>query len=129
MPFAQIALALPLRQTFAYRVPDPLAGIVVPGVQVQIPFRGRPRRGIVVALARESPREGVLEVAAAFPPALFDTHLLAFTRWVADYYLASWGEVLAAALPGGGEGLARSRARRAAIEDPILTAALPDRFS
>ena len=128
MPFAQVALALPLRQTFAYRVPDRLAGAAVPGVQVQVPFRGRPRRGIVVALSRESPRDRVLEVAAAFPPALFDAHLLAFTRWVADYYLAPWGEVLAAALPGGGEGLVRSRARRAAVEDTVLTAALPDRF-
>src|SRR5262245_2954921 len=128
MSFAQVALALPLRQTFAYRIPEPLADRVAPGVQVQVPFRGRARRGIVVALSGDSPRERVLEVAAAFPPALFDAHLLAFTRWIADYYLAPWGEVLAAALPGGGEGLARSRGRRAAVEDRVLAAALPDRF-
>jgi primosomal protein N' (replication factor Y) len=71
----------------------------------------------------------VLEVAAAFPPALFDPHLLAFTRWLADYYQAPWGEVLAAALPAGGEGMAKSRGRRAAVEDHVLSAALPDRFS
>src|SRR5262245_11155774 len=129
MSFAQVALALPLRQTFAYRIPEPLADRVAPGVQVQVPFRGRARRGIVVALSGDSPRERVLEVAAAFPPALFDAHLLAFTRWVADYYLTSWGEVLAAALPGGGEGLARSRGRRAAVEDRVLAAPLPDRFT
>src|SRR5262249_62091010 len=129
MSFAQVALPLPLRQTFAYRVPEPLADRVVPGVQVQVPFRGRARRGIVVALSGESPRERVLEVAAAFPPALFDAHLLAFTRWVADYYLAPWGEVLATALPGGGEGLAPRRGRRAAVEDQVLAAALPDRFT
>jgi primosomal protein N' (replication factor Y) len=83
----------------------------------------------VVALTRESPRDRVLDLAAAFPPAMFDPHLLAFTRWVADYYLTSWGEVLSAALPGGGEGLAKSRARKAAVEDRVLTAALPDRFA
>jgi primosomal protein N' (replication factor Y) len=129
MAFAQVALALPLRQTFVYRVPETLLDRVALGVQVQVPFRGRPRRGIVVALARESPRERVEEVGAAFPPAWFDAHMLAFTRWVADYYLAPWGEVLAAALPGGGEGLARSRGRRQAVEDPVLAAALPDRFT
>jgi len=122
-------MALPLRQTFAYRVPDELAAKIVPGVQVQVPFRGRARRGIVVSLTRESPRDRVLEVADAFPPAMFDPHLLAFTHWVADYYLTSWGEVLAAALPGGGEGLARSRGRRAAVEDRVLAAPLPDRFT
>ncbi|TMQ71073.1 MAG: primosomal protein N' [Candidatus Eisenbacteria bacterium] len=129
MSFAQVALAIPLRQTFAYRVPEALAESVEPGVQVQVPFRGRARRGIVVGLSRESPRDRVLEVGAAFPPALFDAHLLAFTHWVADYYLAPWGEVLATALPGGGEGMAKSRGRKAAVEDRVLAAALPDRFT
>jgi primosomal protein N' (replication factor Y) len=128
MPFAQVALALPLRQTFVYRIPDRLANQIASGVQVRVPFRGRPRRGIVVSVERESGREAVQDVAAAFPPALFDPHLLALTRWIADYYLAPWGEVLAAALPGGGEGLAGSRGRKRAVEDPVLEAALPDRF-
>ncbi|HET9328227.1 MAG TPA: primosomal protein N' [Candidatus Eisenbacteria bacterium] len=129
MSFAQVALALPLRQTFAYHVPDSLAAEVRPGVQVQVPFRGRARRGIVVSLTGENPRDHVLQVAAAFPPAMFDPHLLAFTRWIADYYLTPWGEVLSRALPGGGEGLAKSRARRAAVEDRVLAAPLPDRFT
>jgi primosomal protein N' (replication factor Y) len=128
MTFAQVALPLPLRTTFTYRIPGELEGQVLPGVQVQVPFRGRPRRGIVVSLERESPRAAVRDIAAAYAPPFFDAHLLAFTRWIADYYLAPWGEVLAAALPGGGEGLVRSRARKGAAEDPVLEAPLPDRF-
>jgi primosomal protein N' (replication factor Y) len=127
--FAQVALALPVRQTFAYRIPEALAESVLPGVLVQVPFRGRPRRGVVVELSGHEPEAQALEIESAFPPALFDAHLLAFTRWLSDYYLAPWGEVLAAAMPGGSAGLGRSRARKGAIEDRVLAAALPDRYA
>ena len=43
MSFAHVALPLPIRQTFVYRVPESLADRVMPGVPVQVPFRGRPR--------------------------------------------------------------------------------------
>src|SRR5262245_8435979 len=124
MPFAQVALPIPIRQTFLYRVPDALADRVHPGVPVQVPFRGRPRRGIVVELAAAAARDDAQPLGAVLGAALFDDHLLALTRWMADYYQAPWGEVLAAALPGGPEGLARSRARRAAVEDPVVAMTL-----
>ena len=127
--YAHVALPLPLRRTFEYRLPDALRDRVRLGSQVQVPFRGRPRRGIVVELSETNGRLDAHDIAAVVGEPLFDEHLLAFTRWMADYYLAPWGEVLAGALPGGGEGLAKSRARRAAVEDTVLTAALPDRFS
>jgi len=55
MSFAQVALPLPLRRTFTYSVPDELAPRVGPGVEVQVPFRGRPRKGFVVEVARDNP--------------------------------------------------------------------------
>lgn len=127
--YAHVALPLPLRRTFVYRLPESLLSRVRPGSQVQVPFRGRPRRGIVVELSGTNGREDAHDIGAVLGEPLFDSHLLEFTRWVADYYLAPWGEVLAGALPGGGEGLSKSRARRAAIEDPVLAAPLPDRFT
>src|SRR5262245_40188271 len=126
--YAHVALPLPLRRTFVYRLPDSLLSRVRPGSQVQVPFRGRPRRGIVVELSGANGREDAHEIGTVLGEPLFDPHLLEFTRWVADYYLAPWGEVLAGALPGGGEGMSRSRGRRAAVEDPVLAAPLPDRF-
>ena len=60
---------------------------------------------------------------------MFTPHLLAFTRWIADYFLAPWGEVLAAALPGGLEGFAKSRARKSAVEDRSSRLALPERIT
>src|SRR5439155_6050780 len=132
MSFAQVALPLPLRRTFTYRGPESLAERVRLGVEVQAPFRGRPRRGFVVELSRENPLpEGasVHDLAAVLGSPLFSPHLLSLTRWIAEYYLAPWGEVLSAALPGGLEGFAASRARRAAAADPTTRLALPDRVT
>jgi primosomal protein N' (replication factor Y) (superfamily II helicase) len=129
MPFAQIALPLPLRQTFTYRVPDALKGGIVPGAQVSVPFRGRPRRGFVVSLAESSPLEKAHDVAAVLTPPLHTPHLLALAHWISEYYLAPLGEVLAASLPGGLEGFAKSRARKGALEDPIVELPLPERVT
>jgi primosomal protein N' (replication factor Y) len=131
--FAEVALPLPLRRVFHYSVPDELSAALAAGVQVTVPFRNHLRRAVVVGITHQLPAAAemasIKPIAAVHGPPLLDAHLLAFTRWLADYYVAPWGEVLAAALPGGGEGLAKSRARRAATEDPVVALALPDRFA
>ena len=104
--FAHVALPLPLRQTFVYRVPDRSRRASRPARQVQVPFRGRPRRGFVVALDERSPtRRRARPRRRARRRRCSSPHLLALARWIADYYLAPLGEVLA-------RGAAR-RARRA----------------
>ena len=131
MPFAQVALPLPLRHTFTYRVPDALSARVEPGVPVEVPFRGRARRGVVVEWTATSDREDALDLSAVLGPPLFDAHLLQLTRWMAEYYLAPWGEVLAAALPGGPSGMPASRGRKSAagIEERALALPLPEPFT
>jgi len=44
------------------------------------------------------------------PAPLVDAHMLALTRWIADYYRAGWGEALEAALPAGVRAGAEGRA-------------------
>ena len=123
MAFADVALPLPLRQTFTYRVPEALAGEIAVGMQVEAPFRGRARRGWVVGLQPESGREALdLARVLAVPP--LSPHLMALARWVSDYYVAPLGMVIAAMLPGGPQGFAASRARKAATEDPVLRLAI-----
>lgn len=128
-PYARVALPLPLRQTFTYRIPEALEGAVRPGVEVEVPFRGRRARGVVLELAGETELERVRAIEKVLGPATLTPHLLALTRWVADYYLAPPGEVIAAALPGGTKGFAGSRARRGAVEDAIVKLALPERVT
>jgi len=128
-PFAEVAFVLPLRQVFTYRVPDELDAAARPGAHIQAPFRGRPRRGFVVGRVADTALERVESLGSVLEPDAVSPDLLALARWIADYYLAPLGEVLAAALPGGLEGFAKSRGRRSAAEDPIVRLPLPERVT
>ncbi len=94
---AEVALPLPLPQTFTYRTQGPLPQA---GTRVLVPFRREERVGWVVGPGREV--EGtrirsildVLEKRPSAPP-----EILALCRWMSDYYLAPLGMVLRGALP------------------------------
>src|ERR1044072_6832300 len=99
MPFAHVALPLPVRQTFAYRIPEPLASRVRPGAQVQVPFHARTRRGIVLDVDGTAPGHDLKDVMSVLDDAPLSPHLLALGRRAAGYYLAPIREVLRAAPP------------------------------
>ncbi|MCE9628372.1 MAG: primosomal protein N' [Candidatus Eisenbacteria bacterium] len=133
MSFVLVALPVPVRQLFTYRVPEALDAAAVPGAPVEVPFRGRRARGVIVERIASSPLEKIADITKVTGPELLTPHLLTLTRWVADYYLAPPGEVVAAALPGGNEGLGRSLARKQAsapgAEDRVLRMAIPERVT
>ena len=129
MSFALIALPVPVRQLFTYRVPPELDAAAVPGAPVDVTFRGRAARGVLVERIASTPLEAVREISKVTGTALLTPHLLELTRWVAEYYLAPPGEVIAAALPGGNDGLARSLGRRHASEDAVLRMPIPERVT
>lgn len=115
---AEVAVPLPLRQTFTYRIPDEHREAVARGSQVRVPFGRREVEGFVVDLGASSEREKLkplLEVAPGGP--VFDEAMLRLTRWISEYYLAPWGEVLRAALPGGVR-MRPERGRAARVPDP-----------
>ena len=129
LAFAEVALPLPLRRTFTYRIPDELEPLIVPGAQVRAPFRGRIARGVVVAVATSTALDQVRDLAGVLPGPPLPAHLLELAQWISEYYVAPPGEVLAAMHPGGLEGFAGSRARRGAIEDPVVRLALAERVT
>ncbi len=88
-------------RTFVYRLPPELAGSLRPGTRVEVPFRRRFLHGVVVGAVTRAPAGTLRSIRQVLDvePALSDD-LLAFTRWLANYYGAPWGEVLRAALPG-----------------------------
>src|SRR5262245_57326712 len=133
MPYALIALPVPVRQLFTYRVPEALDTAALPGVPVEVPFRGRTSRGVLVERIVNTPLDNVRDISRVLGTPLLSSHVLALAKWVADYYLAPPGEVVAAALPGGQEGFARSRARREgaapASEDRVLRMPIPERLT
>ena len=128
MSFALIALPVPVRQLFTYRVPEALDAAAVPGAPVEVLFRGRAVRGVLVERIAGTPLENVRDILKITGAPLLSAHLLELTRWVSEYYLAPPGEVIAAALPGGNDGLARSLGRRHASEDPVLRMPIPERI-
>ena len=100
--YASVAVPVPVRRLFTYRVPERMKPEIEAGARVRVPFGNRKVRGTVVEWPIEPP-EGEIrlrEIEALLPQApRLDPSLLRLTRFVADYYLCSWGEALEAALP------------------------------
>ncbi len=97
--FCDVALPVPLDQTFTYAVNE-----VVPvvGARVLVPFSGQRLMGVVVRVHEDAPAEGfeikpvqqVLDDAALLPD-----ELMKLAGWIASYYVAPLGEVLRGMLP------------------------------
>jgi primosomal protein N' (replication factor Y) (superfamily II helicase) len=99
--FVQVALPLPLFQTFTYAVEDGLANPITVGSRVVVPLRNDKEVGICVGLSDISPLKkkpkSVLESPDA-QPAVGEA-LLELCRWMADYYIVPLGVVLRTVLP------------------------------
>jgi primosomal protein N' (replication factor Y) len=103
----EVALPVPLRTTFTYRVPDALEELVAPGARVLVPFRNRAMIGVVLSL--HEPVAGAAPKAKAFelkdvaeivdPLPALPPGLLELGRWVAEYYLAPVGDTFRMMLP------------------------------
>lgn len=102
--YTHVILPLPLSSPFTYRIPDGMTADV--GCRVLVPFGSRRLTGVVVG---QSPTAGdvgetkdVIDVLDTAPS--FSEELLDLTRWMADYYVCTWGEVIRAVLPAGSTG-------------------------
>jgi primosomal protein N' (replication factor Y) (superfamily II helicase) len=96
-----VALAVPLRTTFTYKVPERLAAEIQPGSRVVVPFRKKSLVGVVTEWAAQGPPDTKLrEVHKCLDviPALTRT-LLDLGQWISSYYVAPIGEVYRAMLP------------------------------
>lgn len=96
----EVALPLPLRTTFTYRVPDALDEGMVDGARVVVPFRNRAMLGVVLGRG-DSPNgaslKNVTEIIDPLPA--LSPRLIELARWISNYYLSPIGETLRAMLP------------------------------
>src|SRR5687768_8377491 len=106
--FVEVALPLPLRQTFTYRLPAGLQENAQTGARLLVPFGKRFLTGYAVALHQKLPAEVEIEAEAIKEAVelldeepLITEEILRLTQWTADYYACSWGEILKASLPAG----------------------------
>ncbi len=120
-----VAVPLPLRRTFTYHVPHARRDGIAIGGRVRVPFGRRSLKGTIVEwpAAAPDPGVGVKDVDETLPgsPALAG-ELLDLTRFVAEYYLCSWGEAIEAALPPDPPPAKRKRAAAEPETDPAARA-------
>lgn len=101
--FARVVVGLPLFTIFSYKIPEKLILSTRQGVRVLIPFGPRRIVGYVVGTSNEIDpeiKEKLKEIIEVLDPSpIISKRLIDLTRWIAEYYLAPWGEVIKAALP------------------------------
>ncbi len=99
--YCDVALAVPLRSTFTYAVPDALGGQELIGRRVLVPFRNKPVIGVGVSVSDVAPEvKRIREIAEVLDavPAL-PAKLLELGQWISRYYVAPIGETFRAMLP------------------------------
>jgi Primosomal protein N'' (replication factor Y) - superfamily II helicase len=86
---------LPVDQAYTYRVPATLEAEVQVGSRVLVPLRNRRLTGVIV---EAGPPEETLDFQVKDVIDVLDDvptcteGLLRLTKWIADYYVCSWGE-------------------------------------
>jgi primosomal protein N' (replication factor Y) len=110
--FADVVFDRPLDHAYSYSVPEDLRATIAVGKRVQAPFgRGdKATTGYCVRLSEAGPDRAVKEILRVLDdePLLTDD-LMRLTRWMADYYLCGWGQVLNAVIPAGARDRAGTR--------------------
>lgn len=102
MNIARVLVDLSLDRSFDYIVPDELAGEIMVGSQVQVPFGHGRRWGFVIALVERSNSGMELKAVAGLSPARtsIPEKLLRLSEWMAYYYCSSRENAVKALLPG-----------------------------
>ena len=119
-----VAVPVPHLDPLTYNVPDSYPELPPIGARVRVPVGARTAIGCVVGHeatldAGTAPRDvaGVLDAEPFLPQAIVD-----LCGWVADYYVAGFGDAIGAAMPPGSRRTAAFKTRR-------MVAATPDGLS
>lgn len=102
LPYIEVAVALPLFNTFTYEVPEALRPLAVEGKRVLVPFKHRRITGYILERRPATDQTGmkkVIDVLDDIP--MFPPSMIPFFHWISDYYQYPIGEVIKGALPGG----------------------------
>jgi primosomal protein N' (replication factor Y) len=104
--YGEVAITLPLEKTFHYAIPPQFQPLCEVGKRVLVPFGKRAVTGYILEISSHLPPDitgkDIKEIIDCLDETpLFDTGMLQFFRWVADYYLAPLGQVIKTALPPG----------------------------
>ncbi len=96
----QVAVPLPIENTFTYALKPDQASRAKVGMRVRIPFKNRETFGFIVGFQEYNSGQKlkeVLEIPDEEP--VLTERTLQLTRWLANYYFSSWGEAIETAVP------------------------------
>jgi primosomal protein N' (replication factor Y) len=100
--YIEVAIALPVYQTFTYQVPESFRDFITTGKRILAPFGRRRVTGYVFGRNRALDTKEVKPILDILDEhALFPASMVPFFNWIADYYKYPIGEVVKTALPGG----------------------------
>jgi primosomal protein N' (replication factor Y) len=106
--FAEVIFGVPINRVFLYKIPEKLKSLSKKGVRVFAPFGRRNLIGYIVGLQDKADpvlRHNGTWIETKELIEILDTEpvvaegMLKFTRWISDYYLCPWGEVIESAMP------------------------------
>ena len=102
MNYANVAFPIAVNRLFTYSVPQHLDSIVQPGMRVLASFHKDSQEGVVVERTETTDlsSEQIKNISDCLDDVpTYSDELLALTKWMADYYLTSWGNALFCAVP------------------------------
>lgn len=100
--FADVLLPLPLRLELTYAVPDEMAERLQAGMRVCVPLgKSKVYAGLVKRIHTEAQAQAKFLIAVLDEEPVVNQKQFDFWKWMANYYLCTEGEVMAAALPSG----------------------------
>lgn len=100
--FAEVIIPLAIPKTYTYAVPGQWIEIALPGVRVEVVFGKQKRYAGIIKSISQDPPDGFIPkpiVQVLDPEPILYQKQLQLWNWMANYYMCSEGEVMAAALP------------------------------
>jgi len=102
--YIDIAIALPVYNTFTYLVPENFFNFISVGKRTLVPFGRRKVTGYILGSCKKTTRseieiKSILDILDEKP--LFPSSIVPFFRWISEYYIYPIGEVIKSALPSG----------------------------
>lgn len=100
--FVEVALPVPLRQSFSYQVPSTFTASLQKGLRVKVPFGRQQLIGLITGITEHcdlNPQQikSVIEIIDIDP--LLPDSLFKLTQWACRYYFCSLGQMLSQAIP------------------------------
>src|SRR5215216_1548178 len=100
--YAEIIIPLALPKNYTWEIPEILIESIQPGSRVEVNLgKNKKYAGIVKRIHNEAPisfeAKEILNLLDTEP--VIQTYQLKFWEWLADYYMCTEGEIMAAALP------------------------------